>query len=280
MVLVLLCACATVTYLRDFRGIGIHVAASLGHSDLGIPRQARNDEIEQYIAQPSPFAAYSFFIPSNAKYYEYFYSNRPYLAAETIVWKVNAHLHRAFYTNIQVNTDTNPLLVNPFYRLPPGFTPYPLVPVNSDTCNLLATPATVAAFYALRESARENGMYLYVVSAFRTAEHQARLFAAHTSPDGVVARPYHSEHQTGRALDLGGAGGLLDRFSPSATGIWVGQNAHLYGFIVRYGADITHITGFIHEPWHITYVGVPIATYMYENGIVSLEEFVGRYPNL
>jgi len=226
------------------------------------------------------FSELPFYIYENTYIYAQFHLDRPYLSPEEVVWKVNAHLHLPFFYYIRVIDEPNPLLVNPFYRLPPGFTPQDMVPVNNANCRLRATSETVAAFHAMRAGARDNGLDLVVVSAFRTARRQAELFSARNYVDGVVARPYHSEHQTGRALDLGGTRGLLDARGPSRTGTWVAENAHLYGFIVRYKAETTHITGYIHEPWHITYVGVGISMYMYENGILSLEEFVGRNPGV
>jgi len=224
------------------------------------------------------FNIFPFYIPENSHLYEYFYYVWYDLLPETVVWKVNAHLHLPFYSHIRINNNPNPLLVNPFYRLPYGFSPYYLVPVNNPYCTLRATPETVTAFKTFRESAIENGFNLTVRSAYRPAQQQARLFANQNFVDGVVARPYHSEHQTGRALDLSGPQGFLDAFAPSPTGIWVANNAHYYGFIIRYRADTTHITGFIHEPWHITYVGLNISMYMHSNDILSLEEFVARHP--
>ena len=226
------------------------------------------------------FDTFEFYLPENAGWYTHFQALRPDLPAEDVVWMVNAHLHMEFYAQIFINWAAVPLMVNPFYRLPPGFSPAALVPVNSDEDIHLAIPEAVAAFRRMRESARAVNLDLAVVSAFRTAERQAELFEAQNFVDGVVARPYHSEHQTGRALDLWGPGGLLDASGPSPAGIWVSQNAHLYGFIIRYKAETTHITGFIHEPWHITYVGTDIATYMFEHNILSLEEFLGRNPQV
>jgi len=236
-------------------------------------------EVAEVVYSSSPFSVFSFFIPQNSEFYEYLHYNRPYLEKDAVVWKVNVYLHLPFYTYILTNyDDPNPLLVNPFYRLPEGFRPNQLVPVNNPNCNLRATPEAVAAFHLLRESAQQIGLNLSVTSAFRTAAHQHRLWERRNFTDGVVARPYHSEHQTGRALDLWGPHGLLDSRGATATGVWVAENAHRYGFIIRYRADTTHITSYIHEPWHITYVGTVISMYMYENNILSLEEFVGRNP--
>ena len=226
------------------------------------------------------FSVFQFYIADNAQYYADFQAQNPHMDAETVVWKVNAFLHLPHYSHIIINYDANPLLVNPVYRLPYGFSPAVLLPVYEGNMGLLATPATVDAFQAMRMSAQNDGLDLAVVSAYRPATRQTYLFNRQGGVDGAVARPYHSEHQTGRALDLWGPSGLLDGDGgpPSPTGIWVRENAHNYGFIVRYTEENTHITGFINEPWHITYVSFEIAQYIVNNNLSSLEEFVARYP--
>ena len=229
-------------------------------------------------AIPQMYTLLPFYISENSYFYAAFWQTRPYLHIEDVIWKVNASVHVPFYSQIRMNHQPNPLFITPTYRLPYGFMPDILVPVNSDECILRATPETVAAFRSLRSSARQNGLDLAVTSAFRSAARQAELWEGGGRRGGRVARPYHSEHQTGRALDLWGPGGLLDSSGPSRTGIWVAANVHYHGFIIRYRPETTHITGYIHEPWHITYVGVEISMYMYTNNIISLEEFVGRNP--
>ena len=227
------------------------------------------------------YAAFPFYIAENARAYAAFHAENPHLDAETVVWKVNAFLHLPFYSYIRVNRDPNPLLVNPSHRLPYGFVPAFLIPVDERYPEILATPETVEAFRRLRASGLRSNFDFAVLSAYRTAEHQRGLWERQGS-DGVVARPYQSEHQTGRALDLWNAdrSGFLDGGGgpPSEKGLWIAENAHNYGFIVRYTAENSHITGFINEPWHITYVGVQIAQYMHRNNISSLEEFVARNP--
>jgi len=243
-------------------------------------------ELPYYIAPniPRKYTALLFFLIENAELYENFAAERPDLCMETIIWKVNVSVHVPHYSLIHVNEHPNPLLVSPVFRLPYGFVPRELVPVNNDNCQLLGLPEAVEAFRTMRATATQSGLTLMVVSAYRTAQRQRQNWENRNRRDYIVARPYHSEHQTGRAFDLGGQGvnGLLDQglATPSPTGQWVAENAHLYGFIVRYLAETRHITGVIHEPWHITYVGTDISMYMYENGILSLEEFVGRNPSV
>ena len=225
---------------------------------------------------PTPFPEIPFYIPENLPSYQEFQLERPDLDTETIIWQVNAAVHVPFYSQISINEQPNPLFITPAYRLPEYFAPGELVPVNNEECHLLALPEVVAAFRRLRDTAQAEGFAISATSAYRTAARQSELWENGGRRDGSVARPYHSEHQTGRALDLWGPSGLLDASGPSPAGRWVAENAHKYGFIVRYRAETTHITGYVHEPWHITFVGTEISIYMYENNILSLEEYVGK----
>ena len=63
-------------------------------------------------------------------------------------------------------------------------------------------------------------------------------------------------------------------FSNSDEYSWVKENAHLYGFIMRYPKGKEYITGYKYESWHYRYVGVDIATYIYENDITYDEYYV------
>ncbi|MCL1877851.1 MAG: M15 family metallopeptidase, partial [Defluviitaleaceae bacterium] len=227
---------------------------------------------------PYAYRYLSFYIHENSALYEEFLQSRPDLDIESAIWMVNASVHVPFYSQIQIDNSPNPLLISPAFRLPEGFTPHELVPVNSDECHLRATPATVEAFREFRTSAREAGFDLSATSAYRTATRQGQLWENGGRRDGRVARPHHSEHQTGRAIDFWGPGGLMDSGGPTPVGRWAAENAYRYGFIVRYRSETTHITGYIYEPWHFTYVGLEISAYMHNNNILSLEEFVGRNP--
>ena len=89
--------------------------------------------------------------------------------------------------------------------------------------------------------------------------------------DTFSARPGHSEHQTGLAFDVGA---IDDDFANWPSGIWLKENAHKYGFIIRYPKGKQHITGYKYEPWHIRYLGVDLATKVYNSGL-TLEEYLG-----
>ena len=95
--------------------------------------------------------------------------------------------------------------------------------------------------------------------------------------DTYSARPGHSEHQTGRAIDLCGSFGSLNDFINTPEGPWVNENCYKYGFIIRYQQDIIPLTGYKYEPWHITYVGTEVAQTMHDLNIRCLEEYVVKY---
>jgi D-alanyl-D-alanine carboxypeptidase len=92
----------------------------------------------------------------------------------------------------------------------------------------------------------------------------------------LSARPGHSEHQLGLAADFSAKGQgcvIMVCFGKTEAGIWLAENAHAYGFILRYPKGYRTITGFQYEPWHFRYVGVELASEMNTRGTKTLEEF-------
>ncbi len=121
-------------------------------------------------------------------------------------------------------------------------------------------------------------------SAYRSYATQSSIYERNLRTQGKAwtdrssARPGHSEHQTGWAVDVvacaPGCGGIY-AFGGSKAGAWVAANAHRYGFIVRYKAGYEHVTGYKSEPWHLRYVGVALATDMRSGGFHTLEQYFG-----
>lgn len=130
------------------------------------------------------------------------------------------------------------------------------------------------------DNAKKEGIILTAVSGYRSYDRQSTLYYNYVARDGKVkadtysARPGTSEHQTGLAMDLSAASNgyeLTTSFGLTKEGIWVKDNAHKYGFIIRYPKNKEAITGYMYEPWHVRYVGTDLSTYLYENNLV-LEE--------
>lgn len=125
--------------------------------------------------------------------------------------------------------------------------------------------------------------HIVPVSGYRTVEEQTQIYETSLRENGedftqkFVALPYHSEHQTGLAIDLGLKKEEIDFICPEFPyeGICneFREAAINYGFIERYPKGKEHITGIAHEPWHFRYVGSPHSQIMREKDM-TLEEYL------
>lgn len=121
---------------------------------------------------------------------------------------------------------------------------------------------------------------LLVKSAFRSYESQQEIFDYRVERDGeeealkYVAKPGESEHHTAMAFDMSVyKDGVNTYIQDEEDYVWIYENAHKYGFVLRYPESKSDITGISYEAWHFRYVGVPHAYYMYKEGLV-LEEYL------
>lgn len=173
------------------------------------------------------------------------------------------------------------VLVNGAFPCPPELPQEPLVPVHPADGGILMTRRAAAMLNALME---ELGGWAAIVpvSGWRSQAEQQAIWDDSMAENGeeftrkFVARPGHSEHQTGLAIDLGLRGEEVDFIRPEFPyeGICQAFRARMarYGFIQRYPAGKERVTGIAHEPWHFRYVGTPHAQLMTERGL-TLEEY-------
>ena len=142
------------------------------------------------------------------------------------------------------------------------------------------------------KDAAEEGMDMYIVSAYRNYDAQRDVFNA-TMVDWIsngsvpleayeetkksVAVPGTSEHASGLAMDITSAqyGELDDKQADTAEAKWLAKNCWKYGFILRYPPEKSDITGIIFEPWHYRYVGKEAAKEIMEKDI-TLEEYLAQ----
>ena len=139
-------------------------------------------------------------------------------------------------------------------------------------------PTAKAAFIRLRDDMINQGLNVgRSYSGFRSYDYQKTLYDNYVSRDGQAAadrysaRPGYSEHQTGLVFDLTDKSGNL--LEDSRASQWLKDNAHNYGFIVRFQAGKEASTGYMPEAWHIRYVGKE-AKDIHDSGL-SLEEYFG-----
>ncbi|WP_058302855.1 M15 family metallopeptidase [Gorillibacterium timonense] len=192
--------------------------------------------------------------------------------------------------------DTDPtsvtVLVNKQYALPDNYNPedlvYPDVPFlfKEKIEKRMMRKEAAAALEKLFAAAKEDGIYLAGVSAYRSHATQTALFNRYVAKDGeekaktYSAVPGHSEHETGLAIDVSGSDGKFaaePSFAGTPEAEWLAAHAADYGYIIRYPEGKDAITGYTYEPWHIRYVGEAIAKDIASKGS-TLEEYYGAVP--
>lgn len=186
------------------------------------------------------------------------------------------------------------VLVNKELSLPTDYEPSDLVipnvsfskTVNHENSHLREVAAR--ALEKLFEAAKEEDIYLNAVSGYRSYKRQYEIFTNNIKKKGLdhtvkfSAKPGYSEHQTGLTMDVScdSVNNRLEvTFADTKEAIWLAENSHRFGFIIRYPEDKTEITGYAYEPWHIRYVGISLATYLYENNL-TLEEYYNFEPSI
>ena len=156
------------------------------------------------------------------------------------------------------------LIANKTYSLPKDYNPG-------------LDPTCKSQFEKLRKAAAAEGLNIYLASGYRSYDYQSRIYNNYVNlygqakTDTLSARPGHSEHQTGLAIDVNT---VNDSFGATKEAAWLAVHAHEFGFIIRYPKGKEHITGYKYEPWHIRYLGVDTATAVYQSGL-TLEEYLG-----
>ncbi|WP_342748037.1 M15 family metallopeptidase [Melghirimyces profundicolus] len=186
------------------------------------------------------------------------------------------------------NPSSVTVLVNKTHKLPDGYIPPDLYipdvrfPYEENLPKKKMRGVAAEALERLFAAADKQGITLYAQSGYRSYERQEAIFAYKSSQMGeekasqISARPGHSEHQTGLAMDITSrsVGFKLEQsFGRTKEGQWVARHAHEFGFIIRYPQGKEHITGYSYEPWHLRYVGPRVAAEIHRNNL-TLEEYL------
>jgi D-alanyl-D-alanine carboxypeptidase len=174
--------------------------------------------------------------------------------------------------------------LNPLSYAPPDIVTVPVAHDNPAQMRKVAADALVAMFAAGKAAGAGE---MQVQSSYRSYSVQVRVYNGWVSSlgqkqaDAQSARPGFSEHQTGLAVDISTLPlrcALAACFGTTPQGQWLAANAWRFGYLLRYPANKTAVTGYEYEPWHFRYIGVPLATEMHNEGVETLEEFFGLPP--
>ena len=196
---------------------------------------------------------------------------------------------------LALESDCDQMLINKTYILNQDYVPDNLVYLSNYTSasgGVMMTQEAAEALAKMFGAAKEAGVTsINGASGYRSYSTQRTLNNRKISyyrnlgygteeatalAGTVVAPPGASEHQSGMAIDITtseNSSSLTGSFANTKAGKWLAENCWKYGFILRYPTDKTEITGYIYEPWHFRYVGVPHAEYMTKNNL-CLEEYI------
>jgi zinc D-Ala-D-Ala carboxypeptidase len=205
-------------------------------------------------------------------------------------------LEERFFNNVKEqngrlviqNPDNILALVNKDQGLPETYKPSDLIIPNvqfsfgkEDIPKSYLRKEAAMALEQMFLAAGKEQIELFAVSGYRSYNKQQAIYNLEIQKWGeekavqAVALPGHSEHQTGLAMDITSRSvqfKLTEEFGQTLEGKWVAENAHKFGFIIRYPKGKEHITGYQYEPWHIRYVGKKAAKVIFEKGL-TLEEY-------
>lgn len=179
------------------------------------------------------------------------------------------------------------------FSLPETYVPPDLVPLSdyfdeSVTLgqDLYARLAIIDPLQRILDAMHEAGLRPSIISAYRSYSEQALAWQWWSGqyPGRVAilsARPGYSEHQLGTTVDFGSP--AIDHlfhvdFANTAEGVWLSNNAYLYGFTPSYPADTYDITGIKYEPWHFRYVGESLAIQLFESGQILTSWQIQNVP--
>lgn len=207
---------------------------------------------------------------------------------DELIALVNTHNHENqydgdYHTNLN---DGYSILVNKYYELGGEYVPDDLVDVPlkyyyGDAKKVRSE--VYDAFLKMWEAANSEGIYLIIDSAYRSYDSQVEVYKYYEDlkgtkeADKIAARPGYSEHQTGLSLDIYSKECTSAKtFSESVSYNWLINNSYKYGFILRYPKDKKNITGYDYESWHYRYLGVDLATKVYNEGI-TYDEYYAFY---
>lgn len=225
----------------------------------------------------------SFFEEKNIERYKNYKNKFPTKKTKQIIIDVNIGLDNKFYTNIKPakNTDSINVLVNKYNYLESDYIPNNLVAINN-----LTKMVKVAAesFNNMINCAKKEGYTIVGISGYRSYSYQDNLYKKYAKVDGIEqadtysARAGYSEHQTGLAIDVSNVTLPYTSFEQTKEFEWMKENAHSFGFILRYPKTKEKITGYMYEAWHYRYVGKDIASYIKKHNI-TFDEYYAMFLN-
>lgn len=223
---------------------------------------------------------------NNIKRYQDYHKLNNNLSVSNVVTRVNLNLDLPYYTNTKEAKYLNTFytLVNKYNYLRDDFVPNNLVEMTTPYSKegIYLVEEARDNFYKLVDKAKEEGLTIRAISAYRGYTYQKRLYDKYVEADGVnkadtySARPGFSDHQTGLAIDVDNTISSFENFTNTKEYQWMLDNSYKYGFILRYPSGKESITTYQFESWHYRYVGLKLAKKIKASNL-TFDEYFTRY---
>ena len=250
-----------------------------------------NDKIdillkEKYDKNVVSFIKEKYFIYNNlSKYMEYKKKNKNDTYTH-VVSIINTEADVEWLDN-EKETDTskgNLMLVNRLYGLSKDYEPDDIidVPVSISYSGVKISKSILENIEELIDAGKEAGYTFVLSDGYRSYEAQKKMFESYKNSYGYeeadknVARPGHSEYQTGISFQIVPYNKVFDKPRESTEYLWLKDNAYKYGFIFRYPEDKKDITLFDSYTWRLRYVGTDAASII-ENEKICFEEYYAYF---
>lgn len=231
----------------------------------------------------------SFYKNENKPRYTSYQEKNKSLKIKDIITQVNIGLDTPYYTNPKVSEKLNNelILINKYIFLPNNYIPNNLELINEKYSlpGMKLVNYAKDAFEKMSEAARKENLNIIAMSTYRSYNYQEKLYTKYVNEDGkekadtYSARPGHSEHQTGLAVDVYNQKVSYTEFESTEEFKWLEKNAHKYGFILRYPKGKSKITGYVYEAWHYRYIGPETATKIKKQNITYDEYYIQNLDN-
>ncbi|MEG1792983.1 MAG: M15 family metallopeptidase [Bacilli bacterium] len=233
-----------------------------------------------------PLMKEKYFLKKNLDTYLKYLGENPDFKFKKIVSIVNVGANKDWYDVIKpTNLDKgNLILVNKYNYLSEEFVIDDLVKMSIRVAfeGKEIRSEVNDAFTNMCNEAKTDGLVIVANSTYRNYNYQASLYKRKKNEkgqlyaDSFVARPGHSEHQTGLSIDVSTLKNTMDDFEKTKEFEWLIKNAYKYGFILRYPKGKEYLTGYNYESWHFRYVGIDAAKKIKDEGI-TFDEYYAYY---
>lgn len=281
-----------IKYTKTYEYKLINIGYSKEESDI-INSKLNNTEIDEllkleYNKDYVSFINEKYFLYSNLdKYLEYKKNNKSYDNSK-VISIINTEANIDWFDN-EKETDTSLnelMLVNRLYGLNKEYEVEDVVTIPSKYAysGNKISESILDDIMALADDAKENGYTFVVSGSYRSYKDQEKLYNSYVNSmgkseaDKVVARPGHSEYETGLSFGFVPYNKQYssDKAVLSEEYLWLKENAHNYGFIFRFESGKEYLTGFNADTWRLRYVGEEAASIIYANNL-TFEEYYAYY---